>query len=412
VKILLVNDIGRATGGAELQMLSLRERLRDQGHDVRLFSSRASLVNDSELLADYSCFGSNTKLQVLSQTFNPSAYWQMRQILSDFQPDVVHLRIFLGQLSPAILPLLKDVPCLYQMAMYRPICPKGTKILPDGGDCQESPGTICWQKGCLTTQSWAMLMLQRQLWQYWRGAIDRLVALSYGMKTKLEAEGITPVEVVYNGVPERPMRPSLNNPPTVAFAGRLVATKGIEVLLKAFKITQEIIPDAQLLIAGGGEEEDRLRNMTIALNINSAIAWLGHITRSKVEQEFERAWVQVIPSQWAEPFGNVTTEAMMRGTAVIASAVGAQPEIIVDGETGFLVPPGDVSALASKLTLLLSSPQLAEQMGQKGRDRAVAQFSEEKRDRRFLEIYTELQAQYSANFSCKHSYDHLTSRSS
>jgi glycosyltransferase involved in cell wall biosynthesis len=394
VKILLVNDIGRATGGAELQMLSLRQGLRDRGHDVRLLSSRASLVNDSELLADYSCFGSNSKLQVLTQTFNPSAYWQMRQILSDFQPDVVHLRIFLGQLSPAILLLLKDVPCVYQMAMYRPICPKGTKVLPDGRDCREPPGTICWQQGCLTAQSWAILMLQRQLWQYWCGAIDRSIALSYGMKAKLEAEGIAPVEVVYNGVPERAMRPPLGNPPSVSFAGRLVATKGLEILLKAFKITRETIPDARLLIAGRGEEEDSLHDMAIALGIDEAIAWLGHIERSELERQFERAWVQVIPSLWAEPFGNVTTEAMMRGTAVIASAVGAQPEIIVDGETGFLVPPGDANALADKLTLLLSNCQLAEQMGQNGRDRAITQFSEERRNQNFLEIYTQLQTEY------------------
>jgi glycosyltransferase involved in cell wall biosynthesis len=412
VKILLVNDIGRATGGAELQMLSLRQGLRERGHDVRLFSSTASLVNDSELLADYSCFGSNNKLQVLTQTFNPSAYWQMRQILSDFQPDVVHLRIFLGQLSPAILPLLKNVPCVYQMAMYRPICPKGTKVLPDGRECQESSGTICWQQGCLTGQSWAILMLQRQLWQYWRSAIDRLVALSYGMKAKLEAEGVTPVEVVYNGVPERAMRPPLSNPPTVAFAGRLVATKGLEVLLKAFKITRETIPDARLLIAGRGEEEDSLRSMAIACDIDRAIAWLGYIERSELERQFEKAWVQVIPSLWAEPFGNVTTEAMMRGTAVIASAVGAQPEIILDGETGFLVPPGDVNALADKLTLLFSNRQLTERMGQRGRDRAITQFSEERRDRRFLEIYTELQARYSVNYQRKYFYDRITSRSS
>ena len=399
MKILLVNDIGRPTGGAELQMLSLREGLRDRGHDVRLFSSRASLVADSELLADYSCFGSDTKLQVLTQTVNPFAYWQLRKILSEFQPDVVHLRIFLGQLSPAILPLLRDIPCLYQMAMYRPICPVGTKILPDNSPCKYEAGIVCLQQGCLTPQSWAVLMVQRQLWQYCRGAIDCLVALSYGMKAKLEAEGISPVEVVYNGVRERPMRPALSNPPTVAFAGRLVVTKGVEVLLRAFSVARNTIPQARLLIAGKGEDETNLRDLAIVLDIKPAVTWLGHISRPLLEKNLDRAWIQVVPSLWAEPFGNVTTEAMMRGTAVIASAVGAQPEIVADGKTGFLVPPGDVEALATKLILLLEDRSLAEQMGRAGRDRALTEFSEDKRNDRFLEIYRRLQAQYKSKTS-------------
>ena len=396
MKILLVNDIGRATGGAELQMLSLRKRLRDRGHDVRLFSSKASLVADSELLADYSCFGSDNKLQVLTQTANLSAYWQLQKILAEFQPDVVHLRIFLGQLSPLILPLLKNIPCIYQMAMYRPICPKGTKTLPDGQPCEYKAGIACLsQAKCMTPQSWAILMLQKQLWEYWRDSIDCMVALSHGMKERLEAEGITPVEVVYNGVLERPMRAALSDPPTVAFAGRLVATKGVEVLIRAFSIAHQTIPQARLIIAGKGEDEAAYRELAIALGIDKAITWLGHVSRTELEQQFDRAWVQVIPSLWAEPFGNVTTEAMMRGTAVIASAVGAQPEIVDDGTTGFLVEPGDVSALATKLTTLLSSHQLASQMGQSGRERALTEFSEDKRDRTFLKLYSRLIARYS-----------------
>ena len=71
--------------------------------------------------------------------------------------------------------------------------------------------------------------------------------------------------------------------------------------------------------------------------------------------------------------------------------MGAQPEIISDGVTGFLVPPGDIEALATKLTLLLENRLLSEQMGLAGRDRALKEFSEDKRNDRFLEIYRQLQ---------------------
>ena len=396
MKILLIHDIGTATGGAELQMLSLRQGLRDLGHDVRLFSSLATPVEDSALLADYSCFGTNTLLQVLSQTINPSAYFKLRQILREFQPDVVHVRMFMWQMSPAILTLLKGIPCIYQTAVYKAICPAGTKVLPDGSDCHSDPGTVCLSNGCLTPQSWAVLLVQHKLWSYWRDAFDLVVALSQGMKTKLEEAGISPVEVVYNGVPIREEQLPLSQIPTVVYAGRLVPEKGVDVLLRAFAKTLVQIPQSRLLIAGDGSEKNSLQTLSQNLGIAEAVTWLGYLPQSKMEQHFAGAWVQVVPSQWAEPFGNVTTEAMMRGTAVIASAVGAQPEIVLDGETGFLVTPEDVNSWTINLSRLLSNRQLATKMGNAGRDRAISKFSENTRNQRFLEIYTRIQTQYKA----------------
>ena len=393
MKILLVHDIGTATGGAELQMLSLRQGLRDLGHDVRLFSSLATPVSDSDFVADYSCFGTNSLLQVLSQTINPSAYFKLRQILKEFQPDVVHIRMFLWQMSPAILSLLKDIPCIYQTAVYKAICPAGTKVLPDGRECDQTPGKVCLN--CLTPQSWAVLMLQQKLWSYWRNAVDVVVALSQGMKTKLEMAGIEPVEVVYNGVPVRDKVASFKAIPTVVYAGRLVPEKGVDIILKAFAKVLAAVPQAKLIIAGDGTEKDNLQSLSQDLGITDAVTWLGYLPQAEMEQHFTGAWVQVVPSQWAEPFGNVTTEAMMRGTAVIASAVGAQPEIVVDEQTGFLISiPSDVDAWENKLTMLLSDRNLAVAMGNAGRDRALNQFSENARNQKFLEIYNRLLEKY------------------
>ena len=407
MKILLIHDIGTATGGAELQILSLRQGLRDLGHDVRLFSSLATPVINSKLLADYSCFGTNTLLQVLSQTINPSAYLKLRQILREFRPNVVHIRMFMWQMSPVILPLLKDIPCIYQTAVYKAICPAGTKVLPDGSDCHSNPGTVCMSHGCLTPQSWAVLMVQHKLWSYWREAFDVVVALSQGMKTKLETAGIKPVEVVYNGVPVKEERSPLSQIPTVVYAGRLVPEKGVDILLQAFAKAKDKIPQSKLIIAGDGVEKDRLQTLSQDLGIADAVIWLGYLPQSEMEQHFAGAWVQAVPSQWAEPFGNVTTEAMMRGTAVIASAVGAQPEIVLDGETGYLVsPPGNIDFWATNLIFLLSDLQLATRMGSAGRDRAVKEFSEQARNQRFLEIYTRLQTQYKiANSSIRKPLD-------
>ncbi|MGF1520835.1 MAG: glycosyltransferase family 4 protein [Leptolyngbyaceae cyanobacterium] len=394
MKVLLLHDYGTATGGAELQMLSLRQGLLDRGHQVRLFASSALPVDGYPQLADDTCFGTNSTLQVLTQTANPSAYWQLRKTLREFQPDVVHIRMFLWQLSPLILPLLRQIPCVYQTAVYKAICPAGTNLLPDGQSCSFAPGRVCLSSGCLTLRTWSVLMVQWQLWQRWRSAIDCMVALSHAMKAELEQAGLDSVEVIHNGVPVRPLRPPLQDPPTVAYAGRLVPEKGIHVLLKAFAIAKTQVPQARLMIAGQGKSEPELRRLAAQMGLADSIVWLGHLSRSELENQFNQAWVQVVSSLWAEPFGNVTTEAMMRGTAVIASAVGAQPEIVGASETGYLVPPGDVKALADSLVHLLANKELAATVGTAGRVRALECFSEARRTEQFIALYQRLRANY------------------
>ena len=411
MKILLINDYGGATGGAEIQMLTLRQQLRDRGHDVRLFTSNAEVVAGSPILADYTCYGTTSRLQVISQALNFSAYRALRRALKAFDPDVVHVRMFLWQLSPLILPLLRPYPCLYQTAVYKAICPMGTNILPDGETCRFSPGAACLKSGCLTPQTWVFMMAQRALWQRWEHVLDRIVALSKGMKRELEQSGMKSISVVYNGVPERDTRPPLTSPPTVGYAGRFSAEKGVETLFQAFAEVTRQIPRAKLMLAGKGADEASLKALAERLEIEDRIIWLGHLSREDLEQQFDSVWVQAVPSLWSEPFGNVTTEAMMRGTAVVASAVGAQPEIVglektdfdlakldlaeheVAARAGVLVSPGDVDALAAALVSILKQKEIAEQMGAAGHQRAMSKFSETRCVESFLQLYRELTSQ-------------------
>jgi glycosyltransferase involved in cell wall biosynthesis len=106
-----------------------------------------------------------------------------------------------------------------------------------------------------------------------------------------------------------------------------------------------------------------------------------------MERCFASAWVQVVPSRWAEPFGLAAVDAMMRGTAVIASDSGGLSEIVREGETGFLIPPGNVGALAKALLCLLQNREWAEQMGRAGRQVAVDQFSETTFVDKFVHLY-------------------------
>jgi glycosyltransferase involved in cell wall biosynthesis len=389
MKILLVNDYGTLTGGAEAGISTLRAGLRRRGHDARLFSSCAQAGSHGNI-ADYQCLGTISRYRTLLQTANPWAFQKLRQVLAEFNPDVVHVKMFLTQFSPLILPLLRKVPSLYHVVWYRPICPLGTKMLPDGKPCTVTAGMACYQNGCLPLRDWLPLMFQMKLHRLWSSVFRAIVANSQSVMEALVAEGLGPVKVIWNGVPIRPSRPPVSAPPTVVFAGRLVMEKGVDVLIEAFAKVKTGVPEARLIIAGDGPEKERLEKLIADLELSSSVTMLGHLNQTEIERQFSRAWVQVVPSRWAEPFGLVAPEAMMRGTAVVASNSGGLGEIVQDRQTGLLVPPGDANILAEALLEILQDRELAEQMGRAGRKVALECFNEESYIDKFVELYQTL----------------------
>jgi len=391
MKVLLVNDYATPTGGAELLILALREGLIKRGHQAKIFASSACAPN-MQSFADYDCLGTLSRTRILLQTLNPWAWLRLRQVLADFQPDVVHVSIALTQLSPLIFSLFGQIPTIYNAQWYRAICPTGTKVLPNGQSCQSPMGKVCYLQGCLPTQDWLLLTMQMKLVRRWFKVFDRVVTPSDGVKQRLVAAGLdgSSIEVVWNGVPVRCRRPALGSVPTVVFAGRLVREKGVDVLLRAFAKVKETIADAKLLIVGEGVEKAALESLAVELNLSDRVSFLGYLSRSALETLFDQAWVQVIPSRWAEPFGLVAAEAQMRGTAIIASDVGGLAEVIHPDQTSNLVPPGDVGVLAEKMLNILSQKELAEALGHQGRAFAIQNFSEDAFVDRFLAVYDDL----------------------
>ncbi len=367
-------------------MLRIREGLRERGHDAMLFASSAAANGE----ADYYCRGTTGPTRALLQCANPWAWRRMRQLIGEFRPDVVHVRMFLTQLSPLILPPLGRVPSLYHVPWYRPVCPTGTKLLPDGTDCTVIPGVPCHRNGCVPLRWWLPLMGQRYLLRRWIHNLDRIVAVGQPVRSELLADGIGPVELLQNGTCVSAPRPPLHSPPSAAFAGRLVPEKGVDVLLRAFRGVVEELPEASLLIAGRGPELSRLKGLAERLGLTQQVKFAGHLARPGLEAELVHAWVQVVPSRWREPFGNVVAEAMMRGTVVVASAEGGNASLLEHGRTGLLVARNDVGALRDALVRLLTNRNVAEEMGQRARMYALEHLSESAYLTRLLAIYAEL----------------------
>jgi glycosyltransferase involved in cell wall biosynthesis len=389
LKILLVNDYATPTAGAEISAKLLLDGLRTRGHEVRFFASRAELMPGASY-ADDLCFGTNSRFQVISSTLNFSARRSLVRVLDESRPDVVHVSMFLWQLSPLILEPLHDYPSIYHAVVYKPICPTGWKMLPDGTRCESRPGLACLRDGCLTPQSWTVLMVQNRLWQRNIGAFDTMVTTSSAMKKRLEAEGLGPFRIIPNGCKERQARPPLESEPRLAYAGRLSPEKGVDTLLRAFKRLLKQIPGARLEIVGDGPLRDSLQELARKLEIADGVEFKGPLPTAEMERRLETAWVQAVPSKWDEPFGMVAIEAMMRGTAVLASNGGGLRDIVRNGETGLLVPPDDVEAWTSALTRVLSDRDLCEAMGAAGRKVALDEYTVDQKIDLLISLYRSL----------------------
>ena len=389
MKILLVNDYATPTAGAERLTLAMRDGLRARGHQVRVFASAAQLI-PGESFADATCYGTNTRLQTLTSTVNLSAARALEREIRDFAPDVVHVQMFLWQLSPAILPVLRRVPSVYYAMTFKPVCPTGLKWLPSGTACTVRAGAVCLRSGCLTLAGFGPLMLQRQLWRRRRGAFDAIVCVSRAVQRHLESDGIATREVIAPGTLPASARSPLGGPPTATFAGRLTPEKGADVLLRAFRSVRDRVPDARLILAGSGPHADALRELAARLDLTDAVEMPGQLDAAGVAGVCERSWAHVVPSRWPEPFGLSATEAMMRGIAVVASDLGGLADIVLDGVTGMRVPPGDDARLADALTRVLSDRALAERLGAAARERAHESYSMDQCLSRFERVYDSL----------------------
>jgi glycosyltransferase involved in cell wall biosynthesis len=163
----------------------------------------------------------------------------------------------------------------------------------------------------------------------------------------------------------------------ILYAGVLIPLKGVHHLTNAFVNLMEDFPQTRLIIVG--PEENRtyaaaLRAQAGQLNLDGRVHFMGRISQVELARRMRKACVFVLPT-YSEGLPRVVFEAMAVGLPVVASAVSGIPEIVQEGVTGFLVPPGDEVELAERLRWLLAHPQEAKEMGRRARIIAAQRFS-------------------------------------
>lgn len=170
------------------------------------------------------------------------------------------------------------------------------------------------------------------------------------------------------------------------FLGWANADKGLPELVEATRqLEARGGPPFEVTIVGDGEYGERLRELTAQGALPAPIRWLGWVIGSDRSTELLRADALVLPTH-AEGFPNVVVEAMACGLPVISTPVGAIPEIVLDGETGILVPPRSVGRLVEAMDRLRANPTIASEMGRRGVERVRSRFALEQSVTRLITV--------------------------
>ncbi len=222
---------------------------------------------------------------------------------------------------------------------------------------------------------------------------DRVTALSSEIARIVTECGVRPDRIVriphgIDPAPFKTARPALMDRPYILALGRLVAFKGFDLLIDAFKMVAERFPEVDLVIAGSGPKEEELKRQVECLGLSGRVILPGRVEGEEKLSLYKGASMFVLPSRPGnEGFPNVILEAMAAGLPVVATRVSGAEDIVIPGRTGYIVPPGDKGGLADAMGRLLANPDL---MTRKEILSALEPYHHERIMKRYLDLYEEL----------------------
>ena len=306
---------------------------------------------------------------------------RLRGLLDRLQPDAVLLHSVYYALGPwALTQLGRQRPLIYQLHDVTPWCPRQTRLTRDGQPCLRRQGPACVLGGCyrLGEQGgWASDahgLLMRALQQQAAQCVPQWLVPSHYLAGLLRQHGVAPsrIAVLPHFVAGLPPTPGPPQPGRLLFAGRLVAEKGLRLLLQA--LAQLQTSHWSLHVAGAGPERAALEALAAGQGWADRVRWCGRLSAAALAVEYAQAEVVVMPSLIPEAFGLVGLQAMGYGRPVVGFLSGGMAEWLRDGDNGRVASWGNAAALAQALDELLARPELARALGLRGRARAEQEF--------------------------------------
>jgi glycosyltransferase involved in cell wall biosynthesis len=437
MKILQINKYFYKRGGSEVYFFQLSDLERSHGHQVVHFSmqdNRNEPSPQSEYFVKRIDFKENKDDFFQNLTRLPRFFYsfevakKLTALLKAERPDVAHIHNFSHHLTSSLLRVLKKyhIPVVVTLHDYQLISPNA--LLFDGKfPCEHRAffGFGCVFHGCIHHSHCASLLfflesafhrfldlslpflkgvfrlfsaegLKRTDSKY----IDAAVAPSHFLAEKYRSFRFQPKihEVVHFtqlrsernvGTPQGTDLLSQDAEPSpgdeIMYIGRLSEEKGVKILLE----TARRLPATKFAIVGNGPMESLLKAQA-----TENVTFCGELSYEDTQLRLAQARLIVVPSLWYENCPLVILEAMAFCKTVVASRIGGIPELISDGKTGFLFPPGDVEALSGLLWKIASDDVLLREIGRNAAEAAKKRFSPEKHYKAILQVYEEIMTKH------------------
>lgn len=406
MKVLLIDVYNYNKGGAETVCFNTGDMLEQNGHEVTYFTLKWKQNRPSKF-EKYFPESKDTRKGVFRQVINlqnyfyyPDAARKIEQLIIDEKPDIAHIHLLWGQISPSIFTILKkyNIPIVFTIHDYRIVCPAYS--FRNGKDevCEKCQGKHFYR--CVTnrcTKGSYFLSIFMAAEQYYRNKffnpakyIDGLLYVSNFAKGKHEkympALKELPNIVLHNfsvSISEHriPLKEKY-----FLFLGRLSQEKGIITLMNAFKNR----PQDKLKIVGDGPLRNQLEAYKEQHGIKN-IEFLGYKSGQELMDLKKNAYFVVVPSEWYENNPMAIIESYCEGVPAIGSRIGGIPEIINEGKTGYIFKPHNTTELTEKIAKASDlSAEVYQQMSDNAISFAHKDMSKESYYKRLLPFYEQL----------------------
>jgi glycosyltransferase involved in cell wall biosynthesis len=369
MRILLVHNRYRsaAPSGENRVVDQEGDALAALGHEVRRF------IRESDEIQQWS-LPKKASLPVRT-IWNWEAFHDLKAVLREYRPEVVHVHNTFPLLSPAVLHACRDagIPVVATIHNYKLACANGA-FFRDGAPCHDCAGTLpvrsvahgCYRDSPAATVPVALGMIAHR--RAWRSLVSAYVLISRSQRDLLRGLRLPEdrVFVRYNLIPSR-ARVQPASEPMVVYAGRLDEVKGVRLLMAGWDRYQEEAgghPALKLAIAGAGPLGDEVAAWAGA---RASVVMAGTLSAGECADLISRARAVLLPSAWEETFGLVAVEAMAAGVPPVAAAHGSFPELITSGVNGALFDPGDPLALGRAIADVERSPEQYATYGEQAR---------------------------------------------
>ena len=365
MKVLLIDVYNYNKGGAETVCFNTGKLLEEHGHQVVYFTLKWGENNPSQY-SKYFPESKETRRGPLRQLKNMVNYFyhfeaakKLELLIRDEKPDIAHIHLMWGQITPSIFPVLRRhrIPILFTVHDYRIVCPAYTFRDGSGRICEDCEGKHfykCFTHTCCKGSKVMSAVMAAE--QYFRNAffnpakyIDGFLYVSNFARDIQEkympAVKKTPNITLYNF--STSIAETVKTMPKekyFLFFGRLSYEKGVRTLLEAFKD----LPDCQLKVVGTGPKEEGLKEFVHTFGMKN-VEFLGYKRGKELQDLVAGAYFVIVPSEWYENNPMTIIEAYSVGTPVIGAKIGGIPEIVVEGETGYQFVSGDSRDLKDKV---------------------------------------------------------------